>query len=597
MDRRFKNISSANKIRQLNTEIKWIEDEIVRIAQRYSLKMSEYNSIKNTLSKLKQTFKEKELSMLQTKKNITITRLMTKRNEILKIKARYENNINTSRNNSIHRISNSIENNNTRTKNSIHTISNIMNTFKHNEKTQLEKKLVKTTIKFIPIVGKKLVGVASIFKLCKSRKINLENNLLNEILLFLYLQTRANFIALNELIQTISTQNQKINNYNLYQNEYKNYQKMFNSSNGLQRQLSSKSKTLKKSFEKEKRDNLKFSSIKNISKNLLNVGNETGVLSSSMEAIYLVKELKNITSIENTMLFRTLKQCLENKEKLDELVYIHLGKNSNINALTKERSKTSSAIINSYTQNYKNKISSEIFTEITKLIPGSSMLKMTANFKKNLDDYIQEIEKINNLDDTTLKSLLLNRFICKHIKNIFDSNYECIGNNKTNNMNNQNQRVNNQNQRVNNQNQMVNNQNQRVNNQNQRVNNQNQRVNNQNQRVNNQNQRVNNQSPNVRKISINTKNGKNIIVDITNINTISQLKNKIQTQEEILKKYQNLVIGGKSLNGNKLLSNIIKEFRINTSTIPKAKITLIILENKDREGTNLNPLYGKINNF
>ena len=84
-------------------------------------------------------------------------------------------------------------------------------------------------------------------------------------------------------------------------------------------------------------------------------------------------------------LFKTLSQCLENKNNIDSLIIKYLKKNSNTNVLLKrQRSNVSSEIVNKFTKNYKEKIKSEVIENLIGLIPGSSKFIFSTNLKNKI---------------------------------------------------------------------------------------------------------------------------------------------------------------------------------------------------------------------
>ena len=144
----------------------------------------------------------------------------------------------------------------------------------------------------------------------------------------------------------------------------------------------------------------------------------------------LFTELKLSNGVDNTLFFQNIKQCLKDKSTIQQIIYLERNnRNMNANVLRKQTSKTSSNLITEYNKTYKRKIKSEVLHTIVELIPGSSLMKSTSSLKKSINDFIDEIKNIDNLSDITIKTLLLNRFICKVIKNVFNPNYECIGDN------------------------------------------------------------------------------------------------------------------------------------------------------------------------
>jgi hypothetical protein len=316
--------------------------------------------------------------------------------------------------------------------------SNILESMKKSKRKNFKIELLKKFVSLAPYIGSAASGLIGAGKDLSnlSGTENIEKMKEKQILLYLYLQTRANFVALQFLIDNISNSILSIRNLNKLKDDIKDYKGILNPKTEnnlglLTRGLSKTSESLRNQYLKEKLAKSKSNLVQSSIIDIIGAINTTGILSYASNVGSLLKNEKTKKPIEETIIFKLIEQCIKDRDTINDLISKYCKTNNSSDtpvhsaSLTRERSTVSSEIEKTYRNDIKKQIMANTTKAFSTLLPGATFLNKALKIKE-MRNIREDIKNFNHLNDMTLNALLLNRCISKIIKKYFIHDYKCI---------------------------------------------------------------------------------------------------------------------------------------------------------------------------
>ena len=316
--------------------------------------------------------------------------------------------------------------------------SSILESMKKSKRKKFKIELLGKFFSLAPYIGSAasgLIGAAKDLSNLSGTE-NIQKMREKQILLYLYLQTRANFVALEFLINNISKNILVQANLNELKDDIKDYKGILNPKTEnnlglLTRGLSKTSETLRNQYLQEKLAEAKSNLVQSSIIDIIGAINTTGIFSYASNVGSLLKNEKTKEPIEETMIFKLIEQCIKDRDTINDLISKYCETNNSSGtpvhsaSLTRERSTVSSEIEETYKSAMKKKIMVNTTKAFSTLLPGATFLNKALQMKE-MRNIKKDIEEFKHLNDMTLNALLLNRFISKIIKKYFIDDYKCI---------------------------------------------------------------------------------------------------------------------------------------------------------------------------